>query len=192
MGSRCLSIVFLDAHLLLKDTFPSSCFWGCPYVVAACTIWSDQAALDARDLFETASLDLLGSLARDSSLVFRSQSLHFYFLIDFLVCLIIADLLLNLDASLVHHGRPVLFIRDNFVIDLHYEVAQLGDRATHYTRRVLVTLGIIVVFIVRFSCEGVASSRYSSFEVNLESPVSTSRGHFSLSQLRCLRLICSG
>lgn len=94
---------------------------------------------------------------------------------------------------MIRHGGPILFIRDNFIIDLHYEVAQLGDRATHYTRRVLVTLRIIVVFKGRFSCKCVASSRSSSFEVNLEIPVATpSRGHFSLSQLRCLRLICSG
>lgn len=105
-----------------------------------------------------------------------------------MVCLIIE--LLYLDArgsSLVRQGRPILFIRDNFIIDLHYEVAQLGDRATHYTRRVLVTF-----FLGRFSCEGVTSSSPSSFKVNLESPVTTTRGHFSLSQLRCLRLICSG
>lgn len=109
-----------------------------------------------------------------------------------MVCLIITGLLLYLNASLVRHGRSILFIRNNFIVNLHYEFAQLGDRATHYTRRVLVTLGIIVVFKGRFSCESVASSRSSSFEVNLESPVSTTRGHFSLSQLRRLRLICSG
>ena len=103
--------------------------------------------MDARDLFETASFDLLGSLARDSSLDFRSESLHFNFLIDFVVCLIIELLYLDARGSrLVRHGGPILFIRDNFIVDLHYEVAQLGDRATHYTRRVLVTLGIIVVF----------------------------------------------
>jgi len=87
---------------------------------------------------------------------------------------------------LVRLGRPTIFVRDNFVIDLLNKVAKLGDRATQYTLRVVVSRRNIVIFDWRFTYQGMAS-RSSSFEVNLDCAVSTTRGHFSLSQLGCLR-----
>jgi hypothetical protein len=85
-------------------------------------------------------------------------------------------------------GRPTILIRDNFVIDLHYEVTKLRDRTTQYTSRVLISGRTFVIFNWRFTYQGLAP-RSSSFEVNLDCAVSTTRGHFSLSQLGCLRKI---
>ena len=106
------------------------------------------------------------------------------------ICLIlIRECWLYLDPRgpvLASLGRSALFIRGYFVIHLHNKVAQFWNRSTHHTSWVLPLSGGIIVFCKgRFSYQDM-TSRSSSFEVDLERPISSTRSHFPLSQLRCL------